>query len=186
MYNTPSLWCSLNSAPSMLRTVLNGAARAAALAPRHTPASFCGFSTAPPSITEEQLEMMNAEREGMEYDVVIVGAGPAGLSAAIRLKQLEAETGREVSVCVVEKGAEVRRSCSRAVRSPVGKENSPADRLPCMTCLPCTTTLFCCLLFNMATGGRAHPLWQRLRAARPQRAAARLEGTRCAAGDGGG
>lgn len=47
------------------------------------------------------------ERESMEFDVVIVGAGPAGLSAAIRLKQLEAETGREISVVVVEKGSEV-------------------------------------------------------------------------------
>ena len=47
------------------------------------------------------------ERESMEFDVVIVGAGPAGLAAAIRLMQLGAEAGEEVSVCLVEKGSEV-------------------------------------------------------------------------------
>ncbi len=47
------------------------------------------------------------EREYMEFDVVIVGAGPAGLSAACRLKQKAAEAGQEISVCVVEKGSEV-------------------------------------------------------------------------------
>ena len=47
------------------------------------------------------------ERESMEFDVVIIGGGPSGLSAAIKLKQLASQNNRELSICLVEKGSEI-------------------------------------------------------------------------------
>ncbi len=68
------------------------------------------------------------EREAMDFDVVIVGAGPAGLAAAIRLKQLASQAERDISVCVIEKGSEVgAHILSGAVVDPVALDELIPD-----------------------------------------------------------
>ena len=66
------------------------------------------------------VDMSTIARESMEYDLVIVGAGPAGLAAAIRAKQLANAAGKDISVCVLEKGSEVgAHILSGAVMDPI-------------------------------------------------------------------
>src|ERR1700726_1578948 len=76
------------------------------------------------NVTATEIVMSLPERESMEFDVVIVGAGPSGLSAAIRLKQLSSD----ISVVVVEKGSEVgAHILSGAVIDPIGLDQLIPD-----------------------------------------------------------
>ena len=100
--------CSSAVTESALNVPFAAVALGAAL--RH--ASFHSGGVTSSSLAED---VRVEPREALDYDVAIVGAGPAGLAAAIRLKQLCVSAEKELSVCVLEKGAQVGESLNHAL-----------------------------------------------------------------------